>query len=79
MIIDGNDPTKIIARAQRPLFSPSKEPWMAGTAPALGNVANVAFLEAAHPTATQNVDEFRVYFGGADNVIGTAVVQITKQ
>jgi predicted GH43/DUF377 family glycosyl hydrolase len=74
VIIDGEDPTKIVARAQRPLWSPSKEPWMEGEPPALCNVAKVAFLEAAHPTNTP--DEFRVYFGGADTVIGTAVVKI---
>ena len=42
----------------------AREPWMAGTPPELVNVANVAFLEAAHPTG--KTDEFRVYFGGAD-------------
>eukprot|EP01051_Picozoa_sp_SAG22_P002377 SAG22_NODE_104_length_20159_cov_5.877517_16_plen_44_part_00 len=35
---------------------------------------NVAFLEAAHPTG--KVDEFRVYFGGSDAVVGSAVVKI---
>ena len=50
-------------------------PWMAGTPPELVNVANVAFLEAAHPTG--KTDEFRVYFGGADTVVGTALIQVT--
>jgi hypothetical protein len=40
------------------------------------NVKNVAFLEAVHPTDTLN--EFRVYFGGSDAVIGSAIVQIKK-
>ena len=39
------------------------------------NAPKVAFLEAAHPTGKP--DEFRVYFGGADMVTGTAVVSIT--
>jgi hypothetical protein len=41
------------------------------------NVKNVAFLEAVHPTDTLN--EFRVYFGGSDAVIGSAIVQIRRQ
>jgi predicted GH43/DUF377 family glycosyl hydrolase len=49
---------------------------MVGEQPYTCNVQNVAFLEAAHPTDTP--DEFRVYFGGADAVIGSAVVQIRK-
>ena len=50
---------------------------MEGTEPALCNVQHVAFLEAAHPT--DKPDCFRVYFGGADSVIGTAVVEIAVQ
>ena len=37
-------------------------------------MANVAFIEAAHPTG--ETDTFRVYFGGADAVIGTAVIKV---
>lgn len=77
VVIDGKDPTKIIARAQQPLFSPSKAQWMTGQPPALCNVPNVAFLEAGHPT--HSLDEFRVYFGGADSVVGTAVVKFSIQ
>ena len=40
----------------------------------MGQAPKVSFLEAAHPTG--NKDEFRVYFGGADMVTGSAVVQI---
>lgn len=74
VIINGSDPTQIIARAPQPLWSPQKQPWMTGLAPWTCNVHNVAFLEAAHPTG--NSDEFRVYFGGSDTVVGSAVVQI---
>ena len=50
---------------------------MSGAHPSLCNVANVAFLEAAHPT--EEKDTFRVYFGGADAVIGTAVIKVSYQ
>ena len=48
---------------------------MEGKAPFTCNVDNVAFLEAAHPT--NNKDEFRVYFGGSDTVVGSAVIKIS--
>ena len=45
-------------------------------APNLGvQVPQVAFLEAAHPAGG---DQFRVYFGGADTVVGTALVGFEK-
>lgn len=33
VVLDGNDPTKILARAPKPLFTPTDEPWMQGIAP----------------------------------------------
>ena len=75
VILSGEDSSKIIARAPEPLWSPQRYSWMTGSAPSFCNVANVAFLEAAHPTAER--DTFRVYFGGADAVIGSVVVRVT--
>jgi hypothetical protein len=49
---------------------------MTGDAPYTCNVANVAFLEAAHPVPGQT-DTFRVYFGGSDAVIGSAIVTVS--
>ena len=53
------------------------QPWMQGLHPYTCNVPQVAFLEAAHSVADKP-DTYRVYFGGADAVIGTAVVTFTK-
>ena len=61
---------------QVPLFDPSMEPWMVGQSPYVCNAPKVAFVEAAHPTPTPDV--FRVYFGGADMVTGSALVHIGK-
>ena len=72
----GTDPTKILASAPAPLWTPTDQPWMQGTAPYTCNVPQVSFLEAAHPM--DEPDAFRVYFGGADAVIGTAVVKISR-
>eukprot|EP00039_Didymoeca_costata_P030967 m.32453 g.32453 ORF g.32453 m.32453 type:complete len:430 (+) comp8413_c0_seq2:117-1406(+) len=76
VVLSGKDPTNILARGQTPLWTPDKAPWMEGKAPYGCNVPNVAFLEAAHVTENPNI--FRVYFGGSDNVIGSALVKVTK-
>ena len=76
-ILDGSDPTKILAQAPKPMWTPTDQPWMQGTAPYTCNVPQVAFLEAAHPVADKP-DTYRLYFGGADAVVGTAVVTFTK-
>ena len=73
-ILSGADPSRIVARATEPLWSPQRAAWLAGQPPAYCNVPNVAFVEAAH--ATPEPDTFRLYFGGADAVVGTAVVRV---
>ena len=76
VILSGDDPSQIIARAPEPLFSPQKASWMAGKAPSDCNMPTVAFLEAAHPT--DKPDSFRVYFGGSDAVVGSAIVSFSQ-
>jgi hypothetical protein len=41
-VLDGNDPTKILARAPASLFTPTDQPWMQGKAPYTCNVRQVA-------------------------------------
>ena len=74
VILSGADPSRIVARATEPLWSPQRAAWLTGQAPSYCNVPNVAFVEAAHPTSEP--DTFRLYFGGADAVVGTAVVRV---
>jgi predicted GH43/DUF377 family glycosyl hydrolase len=69
VILDKDDPSHILARAPKPLWSPTDQLWMEGKPPSLCNVPQVAFLEAAHPAGKDN---FRVYFGGADAVVAHA-------
>ena len=75
VVLAGDDLSRIVARAQAPLWGPQRAPYMTGAKPALCNVPNVAFVEAAHPT--DQPDVFRLYFGGADAVVGSAVVRMT--
>jgi hypothetical protein len=42
VVLDGNDPTKILARAPASLFTPTDQPWMQGKAPYTCNVRQVA-------------------------------------
>jgi predicted GH43/DUF377 family glycosyl hydrolase len=80
VVLNGSSPSQILARAPEPLWRPSKEPWMTGhpstaALPVACNTPEVAFVEAAHPVAGAT-DSFRLFFGGADAVVGTAVVHI---
>lgn len=73
-VISGADPTLVLQRAPLPLISPTQD-WELGNAPAECNVPCVVFLEAATPILGQP-NEFDVWFGGSDAVIGTARVKI---
>jgi len=73
VILSGQNPSVILARSSSPLALPS-EVWEDGVSPYTCNVANVTFLEAAEPLGN---DAFRIYFGGADAVVGTAVVEVS--
>ena len=92
-ILDKADPTRIVAQASAPLFEPARASWCRGVAPYTCNVANVAFVEAAHPASEAEVaaaaggggttraaggDLLRIYFGGADAVVGSALVQVSR-
>eukprot|EP00698_Gefionella_okellyi_P004417 TRINITY_DN14077_c0_g1_i1.p1 TRINITY_DN14077_c0_g1~~TRINITY_DN14077_c0_g1_i1.p1 ORF type:complete len:363 (-),score=69.96 TRINITY_DN14077_c0_g1_i1:261-1349(-) len=73
-ILSGADPSQVLARAEDPLLSPDAL-WERGVSPWTCNVPRVVFLEAAAPTELPDV--FRIYFGGADAVVGSAVVKVT--
>ena len=75
VILSGVDPSVILTRSESPLLSPTRD-WEVGIAPQECNVPCVVFLEAAAPV-TGAVDEFDVWFGGSDAVIGTARVKVT--
>jgi len=74
-ILDGNDPTKILARSEDPILSPDLD-WEIGNAPQLRLTPNVVFLEGWRPIPEKK-DSFLVFYGGADSVIGAATIQVT--
>lgn len=75
LILDGNNPTNILQRSSEPLLGP-KYAWEEGVAPYACNVPNVVFLEAAYPVSGEK-DQFHVFFGGADNTIGSAIIEVS--
>jgi len=74
VVLSRDDPRVIVQRSDTPFLAPTHD-WDRGTAPYTCNVANVVFVEAMHATSAPDV--FRIYFGGADAVIGTAVIRVT--
>ena len=62
VLFDKKDPTKVIARAERPIFGPEHE-WEK-----VGQVPNVVFVEGMVPDGNR----WLFYYGGADKYVGVA-------
>ncbi len=62
VIFDKKDPTKVVARATEPIFSPSPE-WEK-----VGQVPNVVFVEGL----VREGPKWLFYYGGADKYVGVA-------
>jgi len=73
IIINGTNPTQILERSSEPLLSP-REPWEVGLPPYLDLTPNVIFIEGMRAAAIR--DQFVVYYGAADSVIGVAQVTV---
>jgi len=73
VLFDRRDPSRVLARADRPFLVPTLE-WEKK-----GNVPNVIFLEGAvsksHSSSDSNI-EFTGYYGAADKFIGAANIRI---
>jgi beta-1,2-mannosidase len=63
VLFDKNDPSKVLARAQQPLFAPVEE-WEK-----VGQVPNVVFVEGL----VRDHNRWLFYYGGADKYIGVAI------
>lgn len=61
-LFDKNDPRKLLARSEQPIFTPEKE-WEK-----VGQVPNVVFVEGL----VREGDRWLFYYGGADKYIGIA-------
>lgn len=74
VIIDKNDPTKIIQRSEVPILSPETM-WERGRFPEPTLVPNVVFIEGIKPL---NNDTFLIFYGCSDASLGVALVEVTK-
>jgi predicted GH43/DUF377 family glycosyl hydrolase len=74
VVLDKTDPTKVIARSSEPLISPTLG-WEKGDDPWLGLTPNVVFLEGWRPYPSRP-NSFIAYYGGADSVMGAAVIDV---
>lgn len=76
-ILNGSDPSSVIQRSapDAPLFNYSDHAWQNGNSTThLCNVPEVVFLTALVPHGDGRT--FTVYFGGADAVVGSAVIEV---
>jgi len=62
VVFDKNDPTKVLARANEPVFGPGLE-WEK-----TGQVPNVVFVEGL----VRDGKRWLFYYGGADKYVGVA-------
>ena len=76
VILNGTNPEMIIQRAEVPLLSPELV-WELGypSPPQLGNTPNVVFVEGIQQYAP---DQFLIYYGAADSVVGSALVTVSS-
>jgi predicted GH43/DUF377 family glycosyl hydrolase len=65
VLFDKNDPTKVIARSDTPIFTVKQE-WEKS-----GQVPNVVFVEGA----VQQGNRWLFYYGGADKFVGVALAE----
>ena len=65
ILFDKNKPSKVLARADKPLFRPA-ESWEK-----VGQVPNVVFVEGL----VRRGAEWLFYYGGADEYIGVAAAE----
>lgn len=68
VLFDKNDPTKVLARSSKPIFSPEKS-WERK-----GQVPNVVFIEGM----IKEKDRILLYYGGADSVTGVAQTNLSN-
>jgi predicted GH43/DUF377 family glycosyl hydrolase len=62
VLFDKNDPTRVLARSEKPIFSVERE-WEK-----LGQVPNVVFVSGM----VRDGNRWLFYYGGADKYVGVA-------
>lgn len=68
MLLDANDPTKVLKRSEKPCFEP-EEDWEI-----FGGVPNVVFSDAM----VEHEGKYYIYYGAADNHIALATIDVDE-
>ena len=78
-MLDGGDPSRIIARAPAPLLTPVASWETCGGEAGKGAYPKCQEPEVVFSTGMKPLggDEFLIIYGGADSVVGTARVAVT--
>jgi predicted GH43/DUF377 family glycosyl hydrolase len=66
VLFDKKDPTKVLARSEKPVFAPDKQ-WEK-----VGQVPNVVFVEGM----VRDGNRWLFYYGGADKTVGVATAPV---
>lgn len=74
-LIDKKDPTVQLFRSPVPILS-CELGWEIGTAPWLDLTPYVVFAEGMRPFDEIGPDSFLAYYGGADSVVGAAIITV---
>ena len=69
LLFDLNDPRKLIARSEQPIFAPEKD-WEEK-----GQVPHVVFVEGM----VRDGDRYIFYYGGADKYVGAAECKLDEK
>jgi predicted GH43/DUF377 family glycosyl hydrolase len=78
LILDKNDPTRILQRSDEPILSPVLD-WETGNNPTgLALVPNVVFCEGWQRYGSIQDNTFNLYYGGADSVTGVARLKMSN-
>jgi len=76
VILDKDDPTKVIQRSEEPLLSPTL-PWEIGDSPELDLTPNVVFIEGWAIDFYKTANHYVAVYGAADSVTGLGTIDVT--
>jgi len=76
VILDKDDPTIILQRSTSPIISPVLD-WEVGTQDQLHNTPNVVFVEGWMRVPGGGLNEFYIFYGAADSVVGVANLTVS--
>ena len=73
-VFDKNDPTRLIARSDKPIFEPETAWEKKNACPGVNQVPNVVFVVGM----VKDGDRYLIYYGAADSYVGVAETRLQK-